>query len=212
MHSLFQTRNSRPDNSDFYCSWWIWQKFLSNSLWPHPTGLFESTFGYQAYSRFLISKTPCASADSSESILRVNSLRVNSLPQERHWTIHNLNLQDSCVDECGYSTAGKQLFNALRRLIPMVDGAITEYFDDSLPWGMCQVMLQFWVERVWPKGKIPARNSVVRPYQFPFRSRFPSLQWRLGVHLCLSAARVSAHPPFYPGSFSPTADLPHPPE
>jgi len=38
------------------------------------------------------------------------------------------------VDECDYSTSGKQLFNALRKLIPVVDGAVTDDFDDSIPW------------------------------------------------------------------------------
>jgi len=37
------------------------------------------------------------------------------------------------VNECDYSTAGKQLFNALRERIPVVDGAVTEDFDDSFP-------------------------------------------------------------------------------
>ena len=57
---------------------------------------------------------------------------VNSLPQENHNTIYDLNLQDLCVEECGYSTAGKQLFTSLRRLIPVVDRAVTEEFDVSL--------------------------------------------------------------------------------
>lgn len=44
------------------------------------------------------------------------------------------NEKDFCVDECDYSTSGKQLFNALRKLIPVVDGAVTDDFDDSIPW------------------------------------------------------------------------------
>lgn len=41
--------------------------------------------------------------------------------------------QEVCVNECDYSTAGKQLFSALRGRIPVVDGAVTEDFDDSFP-------------------------------------------------------------------------------
>lgn len=41
--------------------------------------------------------------------------------------------KDFCVEECGYSTAGKQLFTALRRLIPVVDRAVTEEFDEFRP-------------------------------------------------------------------------------
>ena len=37
------------------------------------------------------------------------------------------------MEECDYSTAGKQLFNALRGRIPVVDDVIAEDFEEPLP-------------------------------------------------------------------------------
>ena len=37
------------------------------------------------------------------------------------------------MDEYGYSAAGKRLFSALRRLIPVLSDELIEGFDDSYP-------------------------------------------------------------------------------
>jgi len=74
--------------------------------------------------------------DSSESTAcKISSCKLSFPRETLNYTYFKLsNFQDFCVDECDYSTSGKQLFNALRKLIPVVDGAVTDDFDDSIPW------------------------------------------------------------------------------